>query len=104
MRLSIGQVFRIHGRSFAGLIVLIGSAANLLFAVVAFRKAWLLFPDGGADEIMLLGVLHLAIPVGLIGSWVRYGRRFNFQPNKFVAVLLVLIAVAPACLSYSEIF
>jgi hypothetical protein len=99
-QLSIGEMLRTRLRTLDGLIVLIGSIVQIPPAAFILWKAWATFPNESTEQMMLAALLHLSVPIGLIGTWVRYGGRLNFQPSKPLTTLLLLIAIAPFFVDY----
>ncbi|AXQ28994.1 hypothetical protein D0B54_09980 [Solimonas sp. K1W22B-7] len=76
-----------------GCLVIWGSLVQVPAALFFLWKAWLLFPN--SDELLASGLMHLAAPVALVGSWFSYGRQLGFRPTAVLTALLALLAAMP---------
>lgn len=99
---GIFQILKEQRESLDWKIVVWGSGIQLPFACWMLIKAWQLFPDDALIPYFQAGLLHLAIPVGLVGSFVKYGARLDFRKSVFLTSLLILIAVMPFLLSITS--
>jgi hypothetical protein len=88
-----------HRQSTAGRITIWGSAIQLPFLGWLLFKATSGFPQQGTDELLLAALLHLAIPVGLIGAFIEQGSQLNFKKSTVLTAFLLVMAVAPFAVS-----
>jgi len=98
-RLPVLQTVWNHRNTVDGKIVLWGSAVQVPFIIYLLVKVWLIFPLEGTDELLMAAFLHLAIPVALVGTFVRRSAQLDFRPSKVLTILLYLYVAAPFFIS-----
>lgn len=96
---GIVQILKEQRGSLDWKIVVWGSLAQLPFAFWMLIRAWQLFPDDALIPYFQAGLLHLAIPVSLVGSFVKYGAYLDFRKSVFLTTLLIIITLLPFILS-----
>jgi len=82
-----------------GRIALWGSVIQLPFAIAMLIDGWRLFPNENFDAFLTAGLLHLAMPVALVGTYVRRGARLEFRKSAALTALLLVLALVPFSLS-----
>jgi predicted membrane channel-forming protein YqfA (hemolysin III family) len=82
-----------------GQIVVWGSIVQLPVALYIFAIAWHRFPEDGTDQLLMAGFFHLAIPVALAGTFIKYGAVLDFRPSAVLTCLLAMIACLPFFIS-----
>lgn len=90
---SILAALRTRAGTRDGRLVIWGSLVQVPAALFFLWKAWLLFPD--SDALLAGGLMHLAAPVALVGSWFNYGQQLGFRPSAVLTALLALLVAMP---------